>query len=113
MSSVRLHSDQVARLKKIPAGPRVIHYAVKRWKRGDFVIESAKIRRDGKNQLQLYPIWEKPSGVNDSQIRDILDAHFATPDRRIEAEMMRLDAVIAHELAMIEAKGPCIFEDQE
>lgn len=114
MSSVRLHPAQIERLRKSGQGPRIIAYALKRWQRGDFVIDCSKKREKGAALLQIYPIWRKPEGVSDAQLRAILDAHFATPDvelhNRLTKEIAYLDGVIAQEFAMLAAKGPFIIE---
>lgn len=89
MSSIRLRKDQIDRLRASGMGAAIIRHAVKRWKRGDFVIGNAETERKDKNLLQIFPIWRKPKGVVDWQIREILDKHFAVKDAVLQARINR------------------------
>ena len=114
MSSIRLRQDQIARLRRDGSGPRCIAYALKRWRRGDFTITPATSRAKGTEALQVYPIWRKPEGVTDAELRAVLDAHWATPDtimqERCTRQIAYWDGVIAAEFAKLAAKGPFVFE---
>ena len=114
MSSIRLRQDQIARLRAEGYGARRIEYALKRWRRGDFTIAPATTRAKGAEALQVYPIWRKPEGVTDAEIRAVLDAHWATPDTVLQAQCKKereyWDGVIAAELAKLAAKGPFVIE---
>lgn len=78
MSSMRLRPDQAEALKRFDRPADVIHCAVRRWRKGEIVIGN-----DNKNKrsekLLLFPIWKKPAGLSDEQIRAIIDAHLQTP----------------------------------
>ena len=117
MSSIRLRKDQIARLRKSDCGSRCIAHALKRWKRGDFTITQNTSRAKGESTLQIYPIWRKPEGVTDAEIRAVLDAHWATPDtvmrEKLAREIAYLDGVIAAEFAKLAAKGPFVIENSE
>jgi len=89
MSSIRLRKDQIDRLRASGMGAAIIRHAVKRWKRGDFVIGNAETERKDKNLLQIFPIWRKPRGVVDWQIREILDKHFAVKDAVLQARITK------------------------
>ena len=114
MSSIRLRQDQIVRLRKSGCGPRCIAYALKRWRRGDFTITPAAARGKGANALQVYPIWRKPDGVTDAELRAVLDAHWATPDtvmrEKLKREIAYWDGVIADQFAKLAAKGPFMIE---
>ena len=114
MSSIRLRQDQIARLRKDGYGARCIAYALKRWRRGDFTITPATTRAKGADALQVYPIWRKPEGVTDAELRAVLDAHWATPDtilqEKINREIAYWDGIIAAEFAKLAAKGPFVIE---
>lgn len=78
MSSMRLRPDQVEALKRFERPADVIHCAVRRWRAKQIVIgNEPKEKKSGK--LLLFPIWKKPDGLNDAQIRAIIDAHLAAP----------------------------------
>lgn len=100
MASIRLRPDQIMRLRGSDNAASVIRYAIKRWKRGDFVIGSEPEQKKGGEQLQVFPIWRKIEGLENWQIREILDKSWNTPDvirlqelamltRQVE-EMMKL-----------------------
>ena len=89
MSSVRLRKDQITRLRASGMGAAIIRHAVMRYRRGDFVIGNAPPKTENKNLLQIFPIWKKPRGLHDWQIRAILDAHFAKKDEVLLARINR------------------------
>ena len=119
MASVRLRADQIARLRRerkeayMPPAA-TIRYAMRRWKRGDFTIGAKPKRHRGGEQLQIFPLWKKPDGVEDWQLRAILDCHWAIPDeillRECRAERERLDREIA---AMLKSQPPYFVEKEE
>lgn len=78
MSSMRLRPDQVEALKRFDRPADVIHCAVRRWRRGEIVIGIASKRKKSA-KLLLFPIWRKPDGLTDEQIRAIIDAHLQMP----------------------------------
>lgn len=78
MSSIRLRPDQVEALKRLERPADAIHCAVRRWRAKQIVIGNGEKRERGE-KLLLFPIWRKPEGLSDEQIRAILDAHLQTP----------------------------------
>ena len=110
MASVRLREDQIRRLREKDNAAAVIRYAVKRWKRGDFAI-GAKPKRTRRGELlQVFPIWRKPDGVADWQLREILDQHWSVRDTSRDAEIARLDREIAE---MFKILPPVIIEEEK
>ena len=107
MASVRLREEQIRRLRESGNVAALIRYAVKRWKRGDFTIGTKPKRRRGGELLQVFPIWRKPDGVADWQLREILDRHFAVRDVARDKEIARLDREIAE---MFKLLPPFIIE---
>ena len=107
MASVRLREEQIRRLRESGNAAALIRYAVKRWKRGDFTIGTKPKRRRGGELLQVFPIWRKPDGVADWQLREILDRHFAVRDVARDKEIARLDREIAE---MFKLLPPFIIE---
>lgn len=78
MSSMRLRPDQVEALKRFDRPADVIHCAVRRWRKGEIVIGNDK-KNKRSEKLLLFPIWKKPPGLRDDEIRAILDAHLQAP----------------------------------
>lgn len=78
MSSMRLRADQVEALNRFDRSADVIHCAVRRWRKGEIVIGNDK-KNKRREKLLLFPIWRKPDGLRDEQIRAIIDAHLAAP----------------------------------
>lgn len=78
MSSMRLRPDQVEALKRFERPADVIHCAVRRWRKGEIVIGNTPKEKNSA-KLLLFPIWKKPAGLRDDQIRAILDAHLQNP----------------------------------
>ena len=119
MSSIRLRKDQIDRLRASGMGAAIIRHAVKRWKRGDFVIGNAETERKDKNLLQIFPIWRKPKGVVDWQIREILDKHFAVKDAvlqaRINKELKAAERDVEEQFALYRSKTQAgfIIEEEE
>ena len=111
MSSIRLRADQIARLRKDGYAARCIDYAIRRWRRGDFEITPAR-REPGAEPLQVFPIWKKPEGVTDAELRAVLDAHWSTPDKvlqeQCDREIAYWDGIIEAEFAKLAARGPYI-----
>ena len=92
MASVRLRMDQIRRLRESGNAAAVIRYAVRRWRRGDFAIGTQPKRTRRGELLQVFPIWRKLDGVEDWQLREILDQHWQLPD---EAFLKKCDQEIA------------------
>ena len=107
MASVRLRDDQIRRLRESGNAAALIRYAVKRWRRGDFVIGNAPEHKNGVGILRVVPLWRKPDGVADWQLREILDRHFAVRDASRDAEIARLDREIAEMMRTL----PAFVED--
>ena len=111
MSSVRLRTDQIARLRKSGNAAAIIRYAVKRWKRGDFAIADAPPEKNERGCLHVFPIWRKVDGVADWQLREILDRHWIVRDeeraRERDREIARLDREIAE---MMKLLPPVVIE---
>ena len=111
MASVRLREEQIRRLRESGNAAAIIRYAVKRWKRGDFAIGAKPKRRRGGELLQVFPIWRKPDGVADWQLREILDQHWAVRDEAfmayLEKDIARLDREIEE---MFKLLPPFIIE---
>jgi len=78
MSSMRLRPDQVEALKRFDRPADVIHFAVRRWRKNEIVIGNIEKRKSGE-KLLLFPLWKKPPGLRDDEIRAIIDAHLAAP----------------------------------
>lgn len=115
MASVRLRKDQVERLRGSGYGPEILRVAVERYRRGDFgTLEDQQDTR-GHDVLVLYPIWRKPEGIRDAQLRRILDAHWAKPDtiraERLRREMEYWRQVADVEMAKIKAMGPFVVKE--
>lgn len=94
MGSARLYQDQVERLRKSGNGMAVIRFAVKRYRRGDFVIQKRETHQNTPNVLQLYAMRTKFEGISDEELRQIIDAHLSNPVDRSK-EIARLDKLIA------------------
>ena len=111
MASVRLRADQIQRLRESGSAAQIIRYAVRRWKRGDFAIGEKPKRRKGGEVLAVFPLWKKPDGVEDWQLRAILDQHWKNPDaafrEQIGQEIERLDREIAE---MFKLLPPFVIE---
>ena len=111
MASVRLREEQIIRLRESGNAAAVIRYAVSRWKRGDFVIGNKPKREKPKELLQVFPIWRKPDGVEDWQLREILDQHWKVRDeefrKRTEKEIRILDDRIGE---MFKLLPPIVIE---
>ena len=111
MASIRLRAEQIQRLHESGNASAVIRYAVKRWKRGDFVIGNKPKRRKSGELLQVFPIWQKVDGVADWQLREILDQHWKIRDealqKKLGREIDRLDKEIAE---MFKLLPPFIIE---
>ena len=103
MASVRLRADQIQRLRESGNAAAIIRYAVRRWRRGDFVIGTKPKRKSGGDILRVFPLWRKPEGLADWQIRAILDRHFAVRDTSRDAEIARLDREIAEMMRTLPA----------
>lgn len=94
-SQIGLHPDQAERLRRHPGdGAAIIKTAIIRYKRGEILLQNA--RKKEKAHFVYIHIRKRPP-FSDSEIRRILDAHFAAPmfakeiaaaDREI-AEMLR------------------------
>ena len=108
MASVRLREDQIRRLREKDNAAAVIRYAVKRWKRGDFAIGGKPKRKKDGETLAVFPLWMKPDGVEDWQLREILDRHWSVRDTSRDAEIARLDREIAE---MMQLLPPFFVED--
>lgn len=97
MSSVRLRTDQIERLRKSGNAAAVIRYAVMRYKRGDFPGLRASRKKTGK--LAVLSIWKEIPGISGAKLRAIIDAHFSKPDAvrlaEIDREIAELDEQIA------------------
>lgn len=91
--------DQIRRLREKGDAGRVIQYAVHRWRRGDFVIGKKPRRKKGGDLLQVFPLWRKPDGVEDWQLREILDQHWKVPDEALHAKLKEEIAMLDKEIA--------------
>jgi len=109
MTSVRLRPDQIARLRASGMGAAIIRHAIMRYRRGDFVIKTAPPPRDKQIILRVYPLQKKPKGVEDWQLREILDKHFAIKDAvlqaRIDKELKAAEREAENLLALYRAKS--------
>lgn len=79
MPTIRFRPDQIAALSRLDCPARVIECAVRRWRKGEIVAGFSKSHHHGEKLLQPFSIWKRPRGLQDHQIRAILDAHFANP----------------------------------
>lgn len=111
MSSVRLRKDQIERLKKSGQGAETIRWAVSRYQRGDFETGKSWKKKTRNDLLQVYSLWRKPSGISDAKLREILDAHFSTPDlirnKKLADEIAFQDRIIEKQFKLI-PKSPII-----
>ena len=111
MASVRLRADQIQRLRESGSAAHIIRYAVRRWKRGDFTIGEKPKRKKGGEVLAVFPLWKKPDGVEDWQLRAILDQHWKIPDeaflKELDRDIARLDKEIAE---MMRCLPPFVIE---
>lgn len=109
MTSVRLRPDQIARLRASGMGAAIIRHAIMRYRRGDFVIKTAPPPHDKQIILCVYPLQKKPKGVEDWQLREILDKHFAIKDAvlqaRIDKELKAAEREAENLLALYRAKS--------
>ena len=111
MASVRLRADQIDRLRECDNGSAVIRCAVRRWHRGDFVIGDKPKRKKGGEILRVFPVWRKPEGVADWQLRMILDQHWAVRDEEFEKKLDREIAALDREIAgMMQILPPFVIE---
>ena len=98
MPSIRLRPDQIMRLRQSRNASEIIRRAVFRFRKGDFVIGTKQKRRKIESILQVFPIWRKPDGVADWQLREILDQHWNIPDeafrKKLEQDIAKLDKEI-------------------
>lgn len=95
MSSYKLYSDQVDRInsRRCP-GIDILRAAVRRYRAGNLVIQNSdpgKIgdlyyRRKEGMRLVVFPVRDRFQGIDDKLMRQILDAHFLTPDKDLDAE---------------------------
>lgn len=117
MSSVRLRTDQIERLRKSGNAQATIRYALMRYQRGDFGNIRARKPQKGA-PLAVFPLYGViPNKITDAKLRLILDAHFKTPDAvrlaEIDREIAELDKQIA-EMMKVYAVRPdraFIFEN--
>ena len=109
MTSVRLRPDQIARLRASGMGAAIIRHAIMRYRRGDFVIKTAPPPRDKQIILRVYPLQKKPKGLQDWQLREILDSHWAIKDAvlqaRIDKELKAAEREAENLLALYRAKS--------
>ena len=111
MASVRLRADQIQRLRESGSAAHIIRYAVRRWKRGDFAISEKPKRRKGGEVLAVFPLWKKPDGVADWQLREILDRHWAVRDEEFDRQCDREIAILDKEIAeMFKLLPPFLIE---
>ena len=117
MSSVRLRQDQIDRLRASGMGAAIIRHAVMRYRRGDFVIGAQEKPRDKQNILRVFAIWKKPKGIEDWQLREILDCHFAKKDAilqaRLRKEMEAVEREINETLALMQKRGYILEEEAD
>ena len=111
MHSIRLTTEQITRLRKSPSlGASIIKFACKRYRTGEIVIQNRTEGKICESALQVFPLREKPE-YPDSQIRMILDAHFANP-RDYSKQLAALDEQIK-EMMKEYAKVPLIVENNQ
>lgn len=109
MASVRLRADQIQRLRECQNASEVVRRAIFRWKRGDFVIGKPKCKK-GENMLHVFPLWKKPEGVEDWQIREILDQNWNIPDTKFQEELKQEIAKLDREISeMMRCMPPFII----
>ncbi len=111
MASVRLRAEQIDRLRESGNAAAIIRYAVRRWRRGDFVIGTKPKRKSGGEILRVFPIWRKVDGVADWQLREILDQHWAVRDEKFQAKIDRDIAMLDKGIAeMMQLLPPFVIE---
>ena len=111
MASVRLRADQIQRLRESGSAAHIIRYAVRRWKRGDFAIGEKPKRRKGGEVLAVFPLWKKPDGVEDWQLRAILDQHWKNPNQSFQKKLGQEISILDREIAeMFKLLPPVVIE---
>lgn len=85
-----------------------IYYAIRRYKRGDFVIPEQDPKE--KNIVPIT-VWKKVD-LEDWKVRCILRQHFAIPDQKLALELARSNRE-CDELLKLYTKEPAIFDDPE
>ena len=96
MPSVRLYPDQIDRLRAAGCGAEIIRQAVARYRRGELVVKMRDSVPRGAI-LPRFPLGKIPEGIDCATLREILDAHFATPlpdAAENDREIARLDREI-------------------
>lgn len=85
-----------------------LYYAIKRWKRGDFLIPE-----EDPKEKDIVPltIWKKID-LPDWQIRCILQQHFQTPDSHIDRDLQRQNR-ICDEMIRAYIGKPFVVEEQK
>ena len=104
MPTIRLRIDQIEHLRRSDP-QKEIRLAVDRWRSGEIVVGMDNKRNYGANLPQLG-IWKRPVGLTDSQIRAILDAHFASP-----VDHSRKIAQLNEKISTLMPKGEYILEE--
>lgn len=100
MSSVRLRTDQIERLRKTGNAQATIRHALMRYQRGDFGNIRAKKPQKGA-PLAVFSLFgvNIPRKVTSAKLRLIIDAHFQTPDAVHQAECKRQIAELDEQIA--------------
>ena len=95
MSSYRFTPTQIEWLKskQCPATD-IIKTAVMRYRAGELVIRKPRGRKTSESVLQVVPIRNRFAGIDDELMRQILDAHRTTPDKRLEQRLERAENAV-------------------
>lgn len=104
MPTIRLRIDQIEHLRRSDP-PKELRLAIDRWRSGEIVVGMDNKRNYGAN-LPQFTVWKRPSGLTDSQIRAILDAHFANP-----VDHSRKIARLTEKIATMMPNGEYILEE--
>ena len=97
VSSIRLYSDQIERLKRSKKFVDVIDCAIARYKAGEFQL----VFRDNESSKEvLEPVSvRRQFSYSGKEIRAILDGHFRTPRKKLEQDLEKatkeVDALMA------------------
>lgn len=98
VSSIRLYSDQIERLKKSKKFVDVIDCAVARYESGELQL---KFRDNEPSKEILEPISiRRKFSYSGKEMRAILDAHFNTPRKKLEQDLEKaikeVDALMSY-----------------
>lgn len=107
-TSVRLRRSQLEKLRSRGQVSSVIAYALRRLGRGDFTIDR---REDSQmdEELVVVPFYGDLGNRTSHEVRLAVDAHLATRDEMLEAEISKARLEVDVQWARLRSKGPYIM----